>query len=595
MTPSVLGRAALGLLVMLLSMTTVVEAALWSTNSKVTLVDSKNFRKEVLDIEKPTMVAFTAPWCGHCQRLVPDYTKVAAQLDGVVKLAAIDCDQEANKPLCGSYGIQGFPTLKLFPPTKKRLPKDYQGPRTAKDIAAYMVDALPMGAKKLKAEQLQQYTDSDVETPKVILFSKKPTSSPLYKSLALDFRTSLNFAFLRGDQQPVRSAARLHLGVSVDESKLPLLVVVPSRSQDEQLDKASIKTYTGKLNYHQLNQWIKDNVPEAKSRKSKKAKLASSNTQVPKKKPVKLDQDIDELPVGAQREWRIEDDMTEEQRRAKMQKLADMINEAAAKRQAAEHAESLKDTVGQGYDSVKQKVFDAGAEAADKVQEAVNDARESVEESYESIKHKVKEAVASSDADTFAESSGSGHSWSSSSSYSSSTDEDGNVVEDRSASYSTSGDDTSDENRASSYKLNSHSSYKVDSDGADMGYGDDSVSLKENLQRWLEGEKVDWSAEYSEQFKDAQAAAEKLVRENPEQAEKMALESEKWLAEHLISDIELMKLAREKGNNDPSISDEKIQRVEKMYDEIKRRIHDRESRGVNTPDIDPPPSHHDEL
>ena len=189
------------------------------------ILDSTNFKREVLDIEKPTMVAFTAPWCGHCQKLVPDYTRVAAQLDGVVKMASIDCDDEQNKPTCGRYGIQGFPTLKLFPPTKKRLPKDYQGPRAAKDIAAYMVDALPMGAKKLRAEELQEWADAAERTPKVVLFSKKPTSSPLYKSLALDFRKSLAFAFLRGDQRPVQAAARVHLGVDVSDDKLPLLTL----------------------------------------------------------------------------------------------------------------------------------------------------------------------------------------------------------------------------------------------------------------------------------------------------------------------------------------------------------------------------------
>ena len=220
-------------------------AALFPKNSKVHLVDTSNFKREVLDIEKPTLVAFTAPWCGHCQKLVPDYSKVAAQLDGVVKLASVDCDAEKNKPLCGKYGIQGFPTLKLFPSTKKRLPKDYQGPRSAKEIAAFMVDALPMGAKKLKAEELQEYAQAEAETPKVILFSKKPTSSPLYKSLALDFRKSLSFAFLRGDQRPVQAAARVHLGVDVGEDKLPLLIVVPSRADGETLDKGKIKVYTG--------------------------------------------------------------------------------------------------------------------------------------------------------------------------------------------------------------------------------------------------------------------------------------------------------------------------------------------------------------
>lgn len=100
-----------------------------------------NFKDEVLDSAHLWIVEFygmknatrqstltdnkkyTAPWCGHCQRLKPDYEKAATNLKGLVKLGAVDCDAEQNKPLCGQYGIQGFPTIKVFPsqpaPNKK--------------------------------------------------------------------------------------------------------------------------------------------------------------------------------------------------------------------------------------------------------------------------------------------------------------------------------------------------------------------------------------------------------------------------------------------------------------------------------------------
>ncbi|SNX87429.1 related to MPD1 - Disulfide isomerase related protein [Melanopsichium pennsylvanicum] len=504
------------------------EAALFPKNSKVTILDQNNFEREVLSIEKPTLVAFTAPWCGHCQNLVPDYLKVASQLDGVVKLASIDCDNDKNKPLCSKYGIQGFPTLKLFPATKKRLPRDYQGPRSAKDIAAFMVDALPMGAKKLKAEELESYAAGEQTTPKVILFSKKPTSSPLYKSLALDFRKSLSFAFLRGDQRPVQAAARIHLGVHVSEDKLPLLIVVPSRSDGEDFDKDGIKVYTGPLKYHELNAWIKDTIPEAKTGKVKKPATKAR----PKKKTVKLDENIDEVPKGANREWRVEENMTEEERQKKMEDLAEMLNTAI------KQGEELR-VDGSASEASEQKEANEGKKAS----------------------------KAASDTDSSASGDSSSHSYSSSSSYSSNTDEDGKTTTDRSASYSTSGDDPSD---ASSYKLNSHTTTTT-SDSED-------ISLKENLQRWLEGEQVDWNSDYSTQFTDAQAAAEKLLKEDPDKAEQMALESEKWLAHYLVSDVELMKIAREKGNQDPALSDDKLERVEKMYQELLKRIEERENK-----------------
>lgn len=43
-------------------------------------------------------VEFYAPWCGHCQQLAPKWKKVAASLKGVVKVAAVNCDQ--HKGVC---------------------------------------------------------------------------------------------------------------------------------------------------------------------------------------------------------------------------------------------------------------------------------------------------------------------------------------------------------------------------------------------------------------------------------------------------------------------------------------------------------------
>ena len=68
-----------------------------------------------------------APRCGHCKRLAPEYEKAAAQLaenDPPIVLAAVDAD--AEKELGSQYGVQGFPTLKIF---RKGRVFDYTGDR----------------------------------------------------------------------------------------------------------------------------------------------------------------------------------------------------------------------------------------------------------------------------------------------------------------------------------------------------------------------------------------------------------------------------------------------------------------------------------
>lgn len=50
---------------------------------------------------------------GHCKALASEYEDAATTLkEKNIKLAKIDCTEEAD--LCSSYGVEGYPTLKIF-------------------------------------------------------------------------------------------------------------------------------------------------------------------------------------------------------------------------------------------------------------------------------------------------------------------------------------------------------------------------------------------------------------------------------------------------------------------------------------------------
>ncbi len=42
---------------------------------------------------------------GHCKTLAPEYEKLAKNMKGIVKVAAVNCDDE--KELAGAFGIKG--------------------------------------------------------------------------------------------------------------------------------------------------------------------------------------------------------------------------------------------------------------------------------------------------------------------------------------------------------------------------------------------------------------------------------------------------------------------------------------------------------
>ena len=57
------------------------------------------------------IVEFYAPWCGHCKSLAPEWQKAAKELNGIARVAAVDCD--AHKELASKYDVKGFPSIKV--------------------------------------------------------------------------------------------------------------------------------------------------------------------------------------------------------------------------------------------------------------------------------------------------------------------------------------------------------------------------------------------------------------------------------------------------------------------------------------------------
>ncbi|OCH94004.1 protein disulfide isomerase [Obba rivulosa] len=104
------------------------------------VLDVHTFDDVALSPEKDVIVAFTAPWCGHCKRLKPIYEEVAKDFANEPNciVANVDADAAPNKPLAQKYGVGSFPTIKFFPKGNKDEPIDYEGARTEEAFVEYL-------------------------------------------------------------------------------------------------------------------------------------------------------------------------------------------------------------------------------------------------------------------------------------------------------------------------------------------------------------------------------------------------------------------------------------------------------------------------
>lgn len=117
----------------------------------IELTDS-NFDKLVLQSDDMWLVEFFAPWCGHCKNLAPHWAKAATELKGKVKLGALDATVHQAK--AAKYGVQGYPTIKLFAAGAKDSPVDYDGGRTASDIVNWALDKLAENVPSPEVNQI---------------------------------------------------------------------------------------------------------------------------------------------------------------------------------------------------------------------------------------------------------------------------------------------------------------------------------------------------------------------------------------------------------------------------------------------------------
>lgn len=251
-----------------------VEAGLYPRGGAVKEVDAKAFRSVVIGSERASVVQFYAPWCGHCQKLKPEFMKAAKSAQGMVDFVAVNCDEDANKPLCQRYKVQGFPTIKTFRPSprpndgdKKKKPKpeieDYMGERKASAIVEHAFSKMRNYASVVTSRNVDKYLAQNEDSHKVVLLAgkkKKAGMPPLYKALSVDFPHA-KFGYVPASEVTA-VAQKLDVDTPSDPSIATLLLLHPET-------KESI-VYEGELRRDPIAKFLTKHLPNKKASSTNK-------------------------------------------------------------------------------------------------------------------------------------------------------------------------------------------------------------------------------------------------------------------------------------------------------------------------------------
>jgi thioredoxin 1 len=100
-----------------------------------------DFDTTVLRADRPTLVEFTAEWCGPCRQMEPVLEQIAIEEPG---LAVAKLDVDRNPGTAARYGVLSMPTFMVFRDGEPI--RQFVGARPKRRILAELADVLGQNA-----------------------------------------------------------------------------------------------------------------------------------------------------------------------------------------------------------------------------------------------------------------------------------------------------------------------------------------------------------------------------------------------------------------------------------------------------------------
>ncbi|XP_013395942.1 dnaJ homolog subfamily C member 10 [Lingula anatina] len=138
---------------------------IYDDDPEIVTLSKADFDQAVDSAGDVWFINYYSPHCSHCHDLAPTWRDVAKELEGVIRVGAVNCGDEIM--LCRQQGIRSYPSLILYPSRER-----YYGGRDASDFVDYALRQVKAVVTVLRTGNFKgELTDSEkVDFPWLITF-----------------------------------------------------------------------------------------------------------------------------------------------------------------------------------------------------------------------------------------------------------------------------------------------------------------------------------------------------------------------------------------------------------------------------------------
>ncbi|XP_066942264.1 dnaJ homolog subfamily C member 10-like [Macrobrachium rosenbergii] len=117
---------------------------IYDDDPEIITLNKADFEQSVTGSEDIWFINFYHPMCSHCHTLAPVWREVARELEGVVRIGAVNCDDDYH--LCNAQGIGSYPSLISYPERTY-----FRQEKTKENLINYMLQKVQSKTFKLSS------------------------------------------------------------------------------------------------------------------------------------------------------------------------------------------------------------------------------------------------------------------------------------------------------------------------------------------------------------------------------------------------------------------------------------------------------------